>query len=144
MDYFNAFRLRIWLRYRKHPLVCYCSFTSRHFFQDLVQKTYSAPEHQKIYSIKSISVKLAVIVWAPLYIYMIDSDRRPLLKSASTDVIISNHCPILGYSQICIFPFFNIINRGRIYLSFCYHADMTTKGLGLGLGLRFNRVRFRV
>ena len=21
-------------------------------------------------------------------------------------------------------------------LSFCYHADMTTKGLGLGLGLR--------
>ena len=37
---------------------------------------------------------------------MIDSDRRPvsnrrpLLKSASTDVIISNHGPILGYSQI--------------------------------------------
>ena len=25
---------------------------------------------------------------------------RPLLKSASTDVIISNHVPILGYSQI--------------------------------------------
>ena len=98
-------------------------------------------------------------------IYMIDSDRRPvsnrrpLLKSASTDVIISNHSPILGYPQICvlskllylqvhlhdqslpskiivttvlffllicyffifcvcflsIFPFFNIINRGRIY-----------------------------
>jgi hypothetical protein len=39
-------------------------------------------------------------------IYMIDSDRRPasnrrpLLKLASADVIISNHCPILGYSQI--------------------------------------------
>ena len=39
-------------------------------------------------------------------LYMIDSDqrpvsnRRPLLKSASTDVIISNHGPILGYSQI--------------------------------------------
>ena len=33
---------------------------------------------------------------------MIDSDRRPLLKSASTDVIISNHGPILGYSQIGI------------------------------------------
>ena len=38
--------------------------------------------------------------------YMIDSDRRPvsnrrpLLKSASTNVIISNHGPILGYSQI--------------------------------------------
>jgi hypothetical protein len=38
--------------------------------------------------------------------YMIDSDRRPasnrrpLLKLASADVIISNHCPILGYSQI--------------------------------------------
>ena len=37
---------------------------------------------------------------------MIDTDRRPvshrrqLLKSASTDVIISNHGPILGYSQI--------------------------------------------
>ena len=37
---------------------------------------------------------------------MIDSDRRPvsnrcpLLKSTSTDVIISNHGPILGYSQI--------------------------------------------
>ena len=41
-----------------------------------------------------------------LCIYMIDSDRRQvsnrrsLLKSASTDVIISNHGPILGYSQI--------------------------------------------
>jgi tetrahydromethanopterin S-methyltransferase subunit E len=39
-------------------------------------------------------------------IYMIDSDRRPvsnrrpLLKSASIDIIISNHGPILGYSQI--------------------------------------------
>ena len=31
-----------------------------------------------------------------------DSNRRPLLKSASTDVIISNHGPILGYSQIGI------------------------------------------
>jgi hypothetical protein len=31
--------------------------------------------------------------------YMIDSDWRPLLKLASTDVIISNHGPILGYSQ---------------------------------------------
>ena len=33
---------------------------------------------------------------------MINSDRRPLLnyKSASTDIIISNHGPILGYSQI--------------------------------------------
>ena len=37
---------------------------------------------------------------------MIDSDRRPVsnqrphLKSALTDVIISNHVPILGYSQI--------------------------------------------
>ena len=41
-----------------------------------------------------------------LMAYMIDSDRRPvsnrrpLLKSASTDVFISNHGPILGYSQI--------------------------------------------
>ena len=35
-----------------------------------------------------------------IYIYMIDSDRRPPLKSASTDIIISNHGPILGYSQI--------------------------------------------
>ena len=31
-----------------------------------------------------------------------DSNRRPLLKSASTDVIISNHGPILGYSQIVV------------------------------------------
>jgi hypothetical protein len=41
-----------------------------------------------------------------LCIYMIDSDRRQvynrrsLLKSASTDVIISNDGPILRYSQI--------------------------------------------
>ena len=40
---------------------------------------------------------------------MIDSDRRPvsnrhpLLKSASTNVNISNHGPILGYSQIGVF-----------------------------------------
>jgi tetrahydromethanopterin S-methyltransferase subunit E len=39
---------------------------------------------------------------------MIDSDRRPvsnrrpLLKSVSTDVIISYHGPILGYSQITV------------------------------------------
>jgi len=36
------------------------------------------------------------------FIYMIDSNRRPLLKLASTDVIISNHGPILEYSQIGI------------------------------------------
>jgi len=29
-----------------------------------------------------------------VHAYMIDSDRCPLLKSASTDVIISNHGPI--------------------------------------------------
>ena len=29
-----------------------------------------------------------------------DSNRRPLLKSPSTDAIISNHGPILRYSQI--------------------------------------------
>ena len=45
-----------------------------------------------------------------IYIYMIDSDRRPYSnrrpphKSASTDIIISNHGPILGYSQIGPFP----------------------------------------
>ena len=39
-------------------------------------------------------------------LYMIDSDQRldsnrhPLLKSASIDVIILNHNPIYGYSQI--------------------------------------------
>jgi len=44
-----------------------------------------------------------IMLFLHLYqIYMIDSDRRPLLKSASTDVIISNHGPILGYSQIGI------------------------------------------
>ena len=47
------------------------------------------------------------MTYGQVYIrYMIDSDRRPvsnrrpLLKSASTDVIISNHGPILGHSQI--------------------------------------------
>jgi len=44
-------------------------------------------------------------------IYMIDSDqcsdsnRRPLFKS--TDVIISNHGPIKGYSQIGVFSKFS-------------------------------------
>jgi hypothetical protein len=33
-----------------------------------------------------------------VYEYMIDSDRRLLLKSASTDVIISHQGPISGYS----------------------------------------------
>jgi len=48
---------------------------------------------------------------------MIDSDRRPvsnrrpLLKSASTNVIISNHGPILGYSQIGL-PFQTLISIG--------------------------------
>jgi hypothetical protein len=80
---------------------------------------------------------------------MIDSDPRPLLISASTDVNISNHGPILGYSNwrpfktlisigsftqykfaiknncndsfvfllcfLSIFPFLNIISKGRIY-----------------------------
>jgi len=31
-----------------------------------------------------------------------DSNRCPLLKSTSTDVIISNHCPIYRYSQISV------------------------------------------
>jgi hypothetical protein len=37
-----------------------------------------------------------------IYINMIDSDLRPLLKSAPTDVIISNRGPIEGYCQIII------------------------------------------
>jgi hypothetical protein len=47
-----------------------------------------------------------MFVYISINIYMIDSDRRPvsnrrpLLKSTSTDVIISNHGPILGYSEI--------------------------------------------
>jgi hypothetical protein len=58
-----------------------------------------APEWQQGI-INSLTMTIA------MYLYMIDSDRRtvsnrrPLLKSASTDVIISNHDPILGYSQI--------------------------------------------
>ena len=92
---------------------------------------------------------------------MIDSDRRLLLKSASTDVNISNHGPILGYSQIgvlpklisilydqichtyiirsnlpykiivgavffliCFSPFFNIINRGKIYFGGSWKSDI--------------------
>jgi hypothetical protein len=48
-----------------------------------------------------------------IYIYMIDSDqrpfsnRRPLLKSVSTDVIISNHGPIWWYSQIGVLSKFS-------------------------------------
>ena len=48
-------------------------------------------------------------------IHMIDSDRRPvsnrrpLLKSASTDFIISNHGPILGYSQIGVLSKFSYL-----------------------------------
>ena len=36
-----------------------------------------------------------------------DSNRRPLLKSTSTDVIISNHSLIKGYSQISILSKFS-------------------------------------
>ena len=43
-----------------------------------------------------------VLFFVNLFIYMIVSDRRPLLKSASTDVIFSNHCLILGYSQMFV------------------------------------------
>jgi hypothetical protein len=62
-------------------------------------ETMDAPEWQQGI-INSLTMTIA------MYLYMIDSDRRtvsnrrPLLKSASTDVIISNHDPILGYSQI--------------------------------------------
>jgi len=54
------------------------------------------------------SCEYSLLVVKHQLIYLIDSDRRPvsnrrpLLKSASTDVIISNHGPILGYSQIDI------------------------------------------
>ena len=59
-------------------------------------------------------------------IYMIDSDqrpdsnRRPLLKSTPTDVIISNHGPIEWYSHIGVFSKFS--DLWQIYW------------LGLGLG----------
>ena len=36
-----------------------------------------------------------------------DSNLRPLLKSASTDVIISNHGLIYGYSQISVLSKFS-------------------------------------
>ena len=56
---------------------------------------------------------------------MIDSDRRPfsnrrpLLKSASTDVIISNHGPNLGYSQIDVLSNFHI-NRPVYTIKVCH------------------------
>ena len=64
--------------------------------------------------------KSNIIICGHLFIlYMIDSDRRPVsnrrpvLKSASTD-----NCSVILFFLICfylsIFPFFNIINRGRI------------------------------
>ena len=38
-----------------------------------------------------------------------DSNRRSLLKSASTDVIISNHVPIQGYSQVGVLSKFSVL-----------------------------------
>ena len=54
---------------------------------------------------------------------MTDSDQRPLLKSAATDVIISNHGTIKVHSQIGVL--FNFSDPCGIYWL----------GLGLGLGL---------
>ena len=50
---------------------------------------------------------------------MIDSDRRPFLKSASTDVIISNNGPIYGYSQIEVLSKFS-----DLWLVCCYQIDI--------------------
>ena len=73
-------------------------------------------------------------------VYMIDSDRRPLLKSASTDVVISNHGPILGYSQIDVHS--KLISIGLFTQSKfaiknnCNDTLFFLNLLGLGLGLR--------
>ena len=46
------------------------------------------------------------------------SNRRPLLKSASTDVIISNHGPILGYSQIGVLSKLSYLIYRPVYTKF--------------------------
>jgi hypothetical protein len=50
-----------------------------------------------------------------------DLNRGPLLKSTPTDVIISNHGPIKGYSQIGILSKFrsmaDLLVRVRAYVS---------------------------
>jgi hypothetical protein len=51
--------------------------------------------------------------WRPV------SNRRPLLKSASTDFIISNHCPIWGYSQIGVLSKFS-----DLWPIYCYQIDV--------------------
>jgi len=58
---------------------------------------------------------------------MIDSDRRPvsnrrpLLKSVSTDIIISNHGPILRYSQI------GVLSRLSYLLARLYDQNLPSK-----------------
>ena len=59
------------------------------------------------------------------YIYMIDSDRRPVsnrrpfLKSAFTDIIISHNGPVYGYSQIEVLSKFS-----DLWLVCCYQIDI--------------------
>jgi hypothetical protein len=60
-----------------------------------------------------------VLFFVNLFIYMIDSDQRPLLKSASTDVIFSNHCLILGYSQIGVLSKLAYIYRPVYMIKVC-------------------------
>jgi hypothetical protein len=62
---------------------------------------------------------------------MIDSDRRPvsnrrpLLKSASTDVIISNRSPILRYSQL------GVLTKLSLQLFFMANFDRVNRPIDM-------------
>ena len=58
-----------------------------------------------------------------------DSNRRPLLKSTSTDVIISNHSLIKGYSQISILSKFS--DLWLIYWLGLGHTSVTSLDIDL-------------
>ena len=64
-----------------------------------------------------------------------DSNQRPLLKSASTDVIISNHGPISGYSQI------DVLSKILRSMTDLLVRVRVTAYIGDVIGRRFEKVR---
>ena len=58
-----------------------------------------------------------------------DLNRGPLLKSTPTDVIISNHGPIKGYSQIGILSIFS--DLWPIYWLGLGHTSVTSLDIDL-------------
>ena len=64
-----------------------------------------------------------------------DSNQRPLLKSASTDVIISNHGPISGFSQI------DVLSKILRSMTDLLVRVRVTAYIGDVIGRRFEKVR---